>query len=69
MKKIIRSSLRLSLFTLIIITTLLVTGFQTNFGMAKDSSKSTNQPMMKVNDVELEYFDISDFTNNSHQIG
>ncbi|MHA2032745.1 MAG: hypothetical protein ACW99Q_25525 [Candidatus Kariarchaeaceae archaeon] len=69
MKKIIRSSLRLSLFTLIIISTLLVTGFQTNFGMAKDNSKLTNQSMMKVNDGELEYFDISDFTNNSHQIG
>ncbi|MCK5157661.1 MAG: hypothetical protein KAR08_00775, partial [Candidatus Heimdallarchaeota archaeon] len=37
--------------------------------MAKDNSKSTNQPNLKVNDVELEYFDISDFTNNSHQIG
>lgn len=69
MKKIMKSSLRLSLFTLIIITTLLVVDFQTNLGMANHNSKSTNQPLMKVNDIELEYFDISDFTNNSHQIG
>ncbi len=68
MKKIIRSSLRLSLFILIIITTFLVVDFQTNLGMADHNSKSTNQPIMKVNDVELEYFDISDFTNTSHQI-
>ncbi|MHA1237090.1 MAG: hypothetical protein ACTSQ9_05460, partial [Candidatus Hodarchaeales archaeon] len=69
MKKIIKSSLRLSLFTLIIITTLLVVNFQTNLVMADNNSKSTDQPLMKVNDVELKFFDISDFTNTSHQIG
>ena len=69
MKKIIKSSLRLSLFTLIIITTLLVVDFQTNLIMANNNSKSTDQPVMKVEDVELEFFDISDFTNTSHQIG
>jgi hypothetical protein len=68
MKKIIKSSLRLSLFTLIIITALLVVDFQTNLVMANNDSKSANQPLMKVNDVELNFFDISDFTNTSHQI-
>ena len=68
MKKIIRSSLRLSLFTIIIITTLLVVDFQTNLGMAEHNSKSTNETILKVNDDELNFFDISDFTNYSHQI-
>ncbi|MCK4847450.1 MAG: hypothetical protein KAT16_00330 [Candidatus Heimdallarchaeota archaeon] len=69
MKKIIRSSLRLSVFALMIITTLLVVDFQTDLIMANHNSKSSNQPLLKVNDVDLKFFDISDFTNTSHQIG
>jgi hypothetical protein len=68
MKKTLSNGLRFSLVALIITTTILIVNNQTFSSEAEPNTEIMNNKLSDIDFAELEYLDVSEFSNTSHQI-
>ena len=68
MKKTFPFSLRFTLFTIFLILPLLMVNTQIPNLETIPTNELLNTKVSRIEDTNLQFFDISDFTNTSHQI-